>query len=147
MHSRLDRELGPSSRPRAHRATTRHPSERASPIVSIPTRTNGGPNLDNESDLSIVYKIEFVEENAVPLCRVTEHLRVVHHLVVNPVIDVVAVEALLVRTCRSFGVAARIRRWLSPLPIQPGSRYPSREGTLAHLSGHFSDGISTGHHA
>ena len=32
----LDRELGPSSRPRAQRATTRQPSENASPIVSTP---------------------------------------------------------------------------------------------------------------
>ena len=36
LHSRLDLELGPSSRPRTHRAPTRQPSENASPMVSTP---------------------------------------------------------------------------------------------------------------
>ena len=40
MHSRLDFELGPSSRPRAHRVTIRQPSDHASPIVSMLMRTN-----------------------------------------------------------------------------------------------------------
>lgn len=40
VHSRLDREPGPSARPRTHRAVTAQPADHASPKVSTLIRTN-----------------------------------------------------------------------------------------------------------
>jgi hypothetical protein len=50
--------------------------------------------------LVAIDQIELVEEDTIPLRRVTEHLGVVHHFVIDLVVGVIPIEALLIRRDR-----------------------------------------------